>query len=75
MRSHLTATNAALHHGTRLFDAPAGCINPCCACLPQEVFLTEQHLCLVMDLADGGDLSSTIDRLRVQGVRNLSLDC
>ena len=40
------------------------------AWLLQEVFLTEQHLCLVMDLADGGDLSSTIDRLRVQGVRN-----
>ena len=35
----------------------------------QEVFLTDEHLCLVMDLADGGDLSSTIDRLRLQGVR------
>ncbi len=28
-----------------------------------------------MDLADGGDLSSTIDRLRVQGVRDLLVYC
>ena len=25
-----------------------------------------------MDLADGGDLSSTIDRLRLQGVRTIN---
>ena len=41
----------------------------------QEVFLTDDHLCLVMDLADGGDLSSTIDRLRLQGVRTAACVC
>lgn len=39
----------------------------------QEVFLTEHHLAIAMDFADGGNLSQHIDDLKSQGVRHLLL--
>ena len=38
-------------------------------CLSQEVFLTEDHLCIVMELAAGGDLATYMEQMSVLTVR------
>ena len=38
----------------------------------REVFLTEQHLAVAMEYADGGDLSEYIDQQYQRGVRNIT---
>ena len=39
------------------------------AVVAQEVYLTRDHLCVVMELAEGGDLAQRMEELHHYGVR------
>ena len=43
--------------------------------LLQEVYLTRDHLCVVMELAEGGDLAQRMEELHHYGVRTPCFAC